>query len=140
MKWQLLGSDHQTWLEENPNLVKGTSLESIDRAVELAREGELQQAIDFAGLGFEAAHIILQNHSGPIGGRVDIYVGSAMLLGNLLYEINQRSKAGAVVACAGFQLEALLALCVLRHEVLSRCLNDKPSDACRAALKLSLTR
>lgn len=191
MKWQLLCSFHQTWLEGNPNLAKSTSLECIDRALELAGEGELLQAIKFAGSGFEAALMVVLHLSSSIGNSAAICAGSAILLGRLFYRTNQDSLGRSVIARAGSHREALLVLGNLRREVFSccqrvaitavssascrfamgskdrnddrvqlelsvdvlrrlirekdiflteiRCLNDKSSDACQAALKLSLT-
>lgn len=121
MKWQFLCSNHQAWLEQNPDLAKTTALQCSHRAEGLAEEGQRLQAINFAGSGYEAAQIGLQDESSPIGERVNILTSSAMLLVNLMHETGQQSTARSVIASTVGQLESLLSLGYGRQEVLIGC-------------------
>lgn len=134
MKWQFLCSNHQAWLEQNPHVAKTTALQCSDRAESLAEEGEQLLAIKFAGSGYEAAQIVLQYDSSPIGERVDILTASAMLLVNLMHEAGQQSIARSVITSTVGQLESLLSLGYGRREVLMGCqslltLGDNTSES-----------
>ncbi len=121
MKMLFLCSNHQAWLEDNPELARITSLQCSDRAQELWEEVESIHAVKFAGSGFEAAQIVLRNHTGPVSDRVELYTSSSVLLANILYSTKQEAMARSVLATAIADLESLLVLGECRREVLRGC-------------------
>ena len=70
-KFHFLCTHHRRWLQDNPEAVAVTWLQSYTRSLDLSEEHNYKEAANHAGAAFETAEIALSHGLGSTQGQRD---------------------------------------------------------------------
>ncbi len=118
-KFHFLCTHHRRWLQNNPEAVAGTWLQSYTRSLDLSEEHHYKEAANHAGAAFETAEIALSHGLGAGANTIHRFADSGVLLVQLLTRLGERRIASAVLNSAIGRLEQLLLVGVEKTAILA---------------------